>query len=166
VFLCSCSWVEQQTKAAGGVRPDLPAWAPCSLAHAPHLLSSPFIARSAGPFVSIRRCVYTSACSRVHAPPCLLSCREHLNLVFIGHIDAGKSTLAGQILFTTVRLGHPHMYFHCGTRVSLDQNLHDTKCPLRHMWHSCVAGPKANRYKLPPWHSCRWTKTCMIQRGC
>jgi len=27
--------------------------------------------------------------------------REHLNLVFIGHIDAGKSTLAGQILFTT-----------------------------------------------------------------
>jgi len=30
----------------------------------------------------------------------------------------------------------------CGTRVLLDQNLHDTKCPLCHMWHSCVAGPK------------------------
>ncbi|KAL6748151.1 elongation factor-like protein [Haematococcus lacustris] len=27
--------------------------------------------------------------------------RDHLNLVFIGHIDAGKSTLAGQILFVT-----------------------------------------------------------------
>jgi len=27
--------------------------------------------------------------------------RDHLNVVFIGHIDAGKSTLAGQILFAT-----------------------------------------------------------------
>eukprot|EP00887_Chlorella_sp_A99_P005761 scaffold1.g5761.t1 len=27
--------------------------------------------------------------------------REHLNLVFIGHVDAGKSTTAGQILFLT-----------------------------------------------------------------
>eukprot|EP00798_Chlamydomonas_sp_ICE-L_P005048 gene5048-34837_t len=27
--------------------------------------------------------------------------RDHLNVVFIGHIDAGKSTLAGQILFLT-----------------------------------------------------------------
>lgn len=27
--------------------------------------------------------------------------RDHLNIVFIGHIDAGKSTLAGQILFLT-----------------------------------------------------------------
>lgn len=27
--------------------------------------------------------------------------RDHLNIVFIGHIDAGKSTLAGQILFVT-----------------------------------------------------------------
>ena len=25
--------------------------------------------------------------------------REHLNLVFIGHVDAGKSTIGGQILF-------------------------------------------------------------------
>lgn len=29
--------------------------------------------------------------------------RDHVNVVFIGHIDAGKSTLAGQILFLTVR---------------------------------------------------------------
>lgn len=29
-------------------------------------------------------------------------CRDHLNVVFIGHIDAGKSTLAGQILYLTV----------------------------------------------------------------
>jgi hypothetical protein len=36
---------------------------------------------------------------------CPCSRREHLNVVFIGHIDAGKSTLAGQILFTTVRAG-------------------------------------------------------------
>lgn len=27
--------------------------------------------------------------------------RDHLNIVFIGHIDAGKSTLAGQILYLT-----------------------------------------------------------------
>jgi len=27
--------------------------------------------------------------------------REHLNLVFIGHVDAGKSTIGGQILFCT-----------------------------------------------------------------
>ena len=27
--------------------------------------------------------------------------REHLNLVFIGHVDAGKSTFCGQILFRT-----------------------------------------------------------------
>lgn len=28
--------------------------------------------------------------------------RAHLNIVFIGHVDAGKSTLGGQILFVTV----------------------------------------------------------------
>eukprot|EP00957_Ditylum_brightwellii_P116916 8919107-Ditylum_brightwellii.AAC.1 len=27
--------------------------------------------------------------------------REHLNLVFIGHVDAGKSTLSGNILYIT-----------------------------------------------------------------
>lgn len=27
--------------------------------------------------------------------------REHLNLVFIGHVDAGKSTMSGQILYLT-----------------------------------------------------------------
>lgn len=27
--------------------------------------------------------------------------RDHLNVVFIGHVDAGKSTLGGQILFLT-----------------------------------------------------------------
>jgi hypothetical protein len=27
--------------------------------------------------------------------------RDHLNVVFIGHVDAGKSTLGGQILFVT-----------------------------------------------------------------
>jgi peptide chain release factor subunit 3 len=31
----------------------------------------------------------------------LARCREHLNIVFIGHVDAGKSTTAGQILFLT-----------------------------------------------------------------
>ena len=29
-------------------------------------------------------------------------CREHLNIVFIGHVDAGKSTTGGQILYLTV----------------------------------------------------------------
>lgn len=28
-------------------------------------------------------------------------CREHVNVVFIGHVDAGKSTIGGQILFLT-----------------------------------------------------------------
>lgn len=27
----------------------------------------------------------------------VLYCREHLNIVFIGHVDAGKSTTAGQV---------------------------------------------------------------------
>ena len=37
------------------------------------------------------------------ARPCPPSpaAREHLNIVFIGHVDAGKSTTAGQILFLT-----------------------------------------------------------------
>ena len=30
-------------------------------------------------------------------------CREHMNVVFIGHVDAGKSTTCGQILLLTVR---------------------------------------------------------------
>ena len=39
----------------------------------------------------------TPCASRSRAP-----CRsEHLNIVFIGHVDAGKSTTAGQILFLT-----------------------------------------------------------------
>ena len=27
--------------------------------------------------------------------------REHINIVFIGHVDAGKSTISGQILYIT-----------------------------------------------------------------
>jgi hypothetical protein len=30
--------------------------------------------------------------------------REHLNIVFIGHVDAGKSTISGQILYVTLTL--------------------------------------------------------------
>lgn len=33
---------------------------------------------------------------------CHLPCREHMNVVFIGHVDAGKSTTGGQILYLTV----------------------------------------------------------------
>jgi len=33
---------------------------------------------------------------------CDLGCREHMNVVFIGHVDAGKSTTGGQILYLTV----------------------------------------------------------------
>jgi Elongation factor Tu GTP binding domain len=43
-----------------------------------------------------------STCSvdafRMWATP---ECREHVNVVFIGHVDAGKSTIGGQILFLT-----------------------------------------------------------------
>lgn len=28
-------------------------------------------------------------------------CRDHMNVVFIGHVDAGKSTIGGQILYLT-----------------------------------------------------------------
>jgi Elongation factor Tu GTP binding domain len=34
----------------------------------------------------------------------LMCIRDHTNIVFIGHVDAGKSTLAGQILLLTVSL--------------------------------------------------------------
>jgi len=37
--------------------------------------------------------------SLIRAP--FLSASEHVNLVFIGHVDAGKSTIGGQILFLT-----------------------------------------------------------------
>ena len=36
------------------------------------------------------------------AQSCELACREHMNVVFIGHVDAGKSTTGGQILYLTV----------------------------------------------------------------
>ena len=50
-----------------------------------------------------------SAC-QLHGSNCGLSahlnwvscCREHMNVVFIGHVDAGKSTTCGQILLLTV----------------------------------------------------------------
>lgn len=37
--------------------------------------------------------------------------REHLNLVLIGHVDAGKSTLSGQILYVIVIL--PYYFVMC-----------------------------------------------------
>ena len=37
----------------------------------------------------------------VHRTFASCPCSEHLNIVFIGHVDAGKSTTAGQILFLT-----------------------------------------------------------------
>jgi hypothetical protein len=36
---------------------------------------------------------------------------EHVNIVFIGHVDAGKSTIGGQILFLTAR-SHTHAHAH------------------------------------------------------
>ena len=35
--------------------------------------------------------------------------REHLNLVFIGHVDAGKSTFCGQILYRTGQVDPPRL---------------------------------------------------------
>lgn len=40
--------------------------------------------------------------------PCAQDPRDHLNVVFIGHVDAGKSTLGGQILFVTDQVGLRH----------------------------------------------------------
>jgi len=42
----------------------------------------------------------TSAPTTAEATMSLL-CRDHLNVVFIGHVDAGKSTIGGQILYLT-----------------------------------------------------------------
>lgn len=39
-------------------------------------------------------CHGTRNCTRLHIS-------EHLNVVFIGHVDAGKSTTGGQILYLT-----------------------------------------------------------------
>ena len=36
-----------------------------------------------------------------------------MNIVFIGHVDAGKSTIGGQILYLTVRSSHLNMCRHC-----------------------------------------------------
>ena len=44
----------------------------------------------------------TSACGADAPLPSLpVAASEHVNLVFIGHVDAGKSTIGGQILFLT-----------------------------------------------------------------
>ncbi|KAG1655524.1 hypothetical protein FOA52_000004 [Chlamydomonas sp. UWO 241] len=42
-----------------------------------------------------------SAINKAYEELIAADARDHLNVVFIGHIDAGKSTLAGQILFLT-----------------------------------------------------------------
>ena len=44
-------------------------------------------------------CILRSSHAACLLPPAPHS--EHLNIVFIGHVDAGKSTTAGQILFLT-----------------------------------------------------------------
>jgi peptide chain release factor subunit 3 len=33
--------------------------------------------------------------------PWIFAVKSHVNIVFVGHVDAGKSTLGGQILFLT-----------------------------------------------------------------
>ena len=53
-----------------------------------------------------RRCRSELTCWAAATP--IPPARDHLNIVFIGHIDAGKSTLAGQILFLTVRGAWAH----------------------------------------------------------
>lgn len=39
--------------------------------------------------------------SKIHADLAKEDDREHMNIVFIGHVDAGKSTIGGQILYLT-----------------------------------------------------------------
>ncbi len=47
----------------------------------------------------------------------LVDPREHLNMVMIGHVDAGKSTISGQIMLATgqidqrMRYNAPFVYF-------------------------------------------------------
>lgn len=51
----------------------------------------------------------SEACrSALHSLKVRVLCREHLNIVFIGHVDAGKSTTGGQILYLTVRPSARH----------------------------------------------------------
>lgn len=41
-------------------------------------------------------------CTQQSGDAVAFTCREHMNIVFIGHVDAGKSTTGGQILYLTV----------------------------------------------------------------
>lgn len=42
----------------------------------------------------------TTSSTQCLSATCVI-CREHINVVFIGHVDAGKSTIGGQILYLT-----------------------------------------------------------------
>eukprot|EP00962_Isochrysis_galbana_P057952 scaffold30588_cov129-Isochrysis_galbana.AAC.5 len=60
--------------------------------------------------------------------------REHLNLVFIGHVDAGKSTFCGQILYQTEQVHVPAPL------------PHPVVCPFK----ACWPGSPAQRFATTP----------------
>ena len=71
----------------------------------------------------------------------VLICREHLNIVFIGHVDAGKSTTGGQILYLTVSVIH-HLHQACrGLVLQHEQSQACMSGKLRRI--SCCSGTKA-----------------------
>lgn len=39
------------------------------------------------------------------APPPKVERKDNVNIVFIGHVDAGKSTIGGHILYLTGQVG-------------------------------------------------------------
>jgi len=51
--------------------------------------------------MSVRRVEKQLAKMELNGKQYTYDTREHINIVFIGHVDAGKSTLGGQLLYTT-----------------------------------------------------------------
>lgn len=80
--------------------------------------------------------------------------REHINVVFIGHVDAGKSTIGGQILFLTggvdertiqkyercgILLGSQHSHWPFGDKWRMHALCRLKACDLQTVQHAVCA---------------------------
>ena len=91
----------------------------------------------------------------------VLICREHLNIVFIGHVDAGKSTTGGQILYLTVSVIH-HLHHACrGLVLQHEQSQACMSGKMRRI--SCCSGIFEGCRAGRTWAVCCQQRQCVRQ---
>ncbi|XP_057364221.1 eukaryotic peptide chain release factor GTP-binding subunit ERF3A-like isoform X1 [Manis pentadactyla] len=63
--------------------------------------------------------------------------KEHVNVVFIGHVDAGKSTIGGQIIHTSLFSAHENISssLSSGLCSSACNVLTPSRCPCSQLWN-------------------------------